>query len=127
VLISNYLEAISMMRGLVRDMALVGVAVGLGWWARGGNGAVMAQQRGSSSSSSARGASSSGDSNLAFQMMGDGPNAALLLYNPANRELYIYERVGSGNSSVSCAYSFSIANPGAAIRRENCPVGQLNP
>ncbi len=108
------------MRSLLRDVALLCVAVLIGWWARGANTAVMAQH--SSSSSSAR-----GDSELAFQLMGTGPDAALAVFNPGNRTLYVYTRVGAGNSSVPCSYGLWIANPGAAIRRENCPVGELIP
>ena len=114
-------------RSVVRDLALLCLAVAIGWWARSANTAVMAQHSSSSSSSSSRGGTASGDAGLAFQMFGTGPDAALTLYNPGNRTLYVYERAGGGNSVVNCTYSFTIANPGAAIRRENCPVGELVP
>jgi hypothetical protein len=104
---------------VVRGLALLGLAVAVGWWARGGGTTVLAQK--SSSSSSARG--SDADSNLAFQFVGAGSQQSLAIYNPDNRTLYVYPRVGEGNSHVSCEYSFSITRPGAAIDRQNCPVG----
>jgi hypothetical protein len=115
-------------RSVVRDLVLLCLAVAIGWWGRGANTAVLAQHSSSSpSSSSSRGGSATGDPTLAFQMTGNGPDAALTLYNPGNRTLYVYERAGAGNSVVNCTYSFAIANPGAAMRRENCPVGDLVP
>jgi len=68
-----------------------------------------------------------GDSSLAFQMTGVGTQAALTVYNPANRTLYVYPRIGEGNSYVSCSYSFRVSRPGAPIERENCPVGDQLP
>jgi hypothetical protein len=108
------------MRSLLRDVALLCVAVLIGWWARGANTAVKAAGAGGSSASS-------GDAGLAFQLMGSGPDQALAVFNPGNRTLYVYARVGAGNSSVGCSYSLTIANPGAAVRRNNCPVGELVP
>ena len=117
------------LRSVVRDLVLLCLAVAIGWWVRGANTAVMAQHSGSStSSSSSRGGSATADPpTLAFQMTGNGPDAALTLYNPGNRTLYVYERAGAGNSVVNCTYSFAIASPGAAIRRDNCAVGDLIP
>lgn len=109
-------------RSVVRDLALVCVAVSIGWWFRGAGTAVLAQR-----STSARGAYVGGDANLAFQLVGAGSGASLALYNPANHRLYIYNRVGEGNSYISCGYSFTISNPGAPIERENCPIGDLLP
>jgi hypothetical protein len=106
---------------VVRDLALVCLAVAVGWWWRGAGTTVLAQR--SSSSSSARG----GDSTLAFQMIGTGPDALLTVYNPDNRTLYMYPRIGAGSSTVNCAYSFKVSSPGAPLDRENCPVGELLP
>jgi len=108
-------------RSAIRDLALVCLAVAVGWWVRGAGTTVLAQR--SSSSSSSRG----GDSNLAFQVTGAGPDALLTVYNPDNRTLYMYPRIGLGNSHISCAYSFTVANPGAPIERANCPVGDQVP
>jgi hypothetical protein len=109
------------LRSVIRGLALFCLAVAVGWWWRGAGTPVMAQR--SSSSSSARG----GDSNLAFQLNGTGPDASLTVYNPDDRTLYVYLRVGAGNSYVSCGYSFKVSNPGAPIQRENCPVGAQVP
>ena len=100
------------LRSVVRDVALVCVAVGVGWWARGGDRPVFAQRSG-------------GDANLAFQMIGTGPDSTLVMYNPGNRTLYVYARAGAGNSTVNCTYSFAVNVPGAALERRNCPVGEL--
>jgi hypothetical protein len=106
---------------VVRDLALLCLAVAVGWWWRGAGTTVLAQR--SSSSSSSRG----GDAGLAFQVTGAGPDALLTVYNPDNRTLYMYPRIGSGNSHLSCAYSFTVAAPGAPIERANCPVGDQVP
>ena len=45
-------------RAVLRDVVLLGLAVAMGWWVRGGDLTVMAKQRSSSSSSSSRGGSS---------------------------------------------------------------------
>ena len=60
-------------------------------------------------------------------MMGAGPQAMLTVFNPGNRTLYVYQRIGEGNSHISCSYSFSVSEPGAAIERKNCPVGDQVP
>jgi hypothetical protein len=106
-------------RAVVRDLALLGVAVAAGWWLHDAGTTVLAQR--SSSSSSARG----GDVGLAFQLVGNGPQQSLTVYNPDNHTLYVYPRVTEGNSHISCLYSFTVARPGAAIERQNCPVGSL--
>ncbi len=97
---------------VVRDLALVCLAVAVGWWWRGAGTAVLA----SSSSSSA-------EANLAFQFVGSGPQQSLAVFNPENHTLYVYPRVAEGNSHISCEYSFTINKPGAAMDRQNCPVG----
>jgi len=108
---------------VVRDLALLGVAVSVGWWVRGAGAPVLAQH--SSSSSSARG--SGGDESLAFQFVGSGPQQSLAVFNPENHTLYVYPRVGEGNSHISCEYSFTINRPGAPMDRQNCPVGSQVP
>jgi hypothetical protein len=104
------------LRSVLRDLALVCVAVAVGWWAHGAGTTVLA-----------RGESSSTTENLAFQLSGVAPETALTVYNPGNRTLYVYPRIGAGNSHISCGYSFSIPNPGAPIARANCPMGELLP
>jgi hypothetical protein len=102
---------------VVRDLMLVCFAVAIGWWARGAGTAVLARSE----------ASSTTEDNLAFQLSGVAPETALTVYNPGNHTLYVYPRVGQGNSHISCGYSFSIPRPGAPIDRSNCPAGDFLP
>jgi hypothetical protein len=115
VSISSF-EDNSMMRvgSVVRGLALVCLAVAVGWWLRGAGRTVLAD-------SSSRGS----DAGLEFQMTGAGPQAALTVYNPGNRTLYLYQRIGEGNSHISCAFSFTVSSPGGPIERKNCGVGEL--
>jgi hypothetical protein len=99
---------------VVRDLALLCLAVAVGWWWRGAGTTVLAQRSGASSA-------------LAFQMSGTGPDALLTVYNADSRTLYMYPRIGAGSSTVNCAYSFKVPSPGAPLQRENCPVGGLTP
>jgi hypothetical protein len=98
---------------VVRDLALLCLAVAIGWWLRGAGTAVFAQR--------------SASSELAFQMTGTGPDALLTMYNADTRTLYMYPRIGAGSSTVNCAYKFKVSSPGAPLQRENCPVGGLMP
>ena len=100
-------------RAVVRDVALLCVAVAAGWWLKGAGTAVYAQHSGRLAVS-----------NLAFQLVGFGPQQWLTVYNADNRTLYAYPRVGEGNSHISCVYSFTVERPGAPIERQNCPVGE---
>jgi hypothetical protein len=113
------------LHSVLRDVALVCLAVAIGWWARGAGSPVLAQRAPSSSSS--RSSSSASDADLAFQLFGSGYDSALAAYNPSNRVLYVYQHVAQGNSSVNCTYSYSIPNPGAPIQRHNCEPGDLVP
>ncbi|HEV2645581.1 MAG TPA: hypothetical protein VGU46_04365 [Acidobacteriaceae bacterium] len=106
-------------RVMVRDAALLCLAGVAGWWLHDVGTTVLAQR--SSASSSARG----GDGNLAFQLVGNGPQQSLTVYNAESHTLYVYPHVMEGNAHISCAYSFTITRPGAAIDRQNCPVGEL--
>jgi hypothetical protein len=102
------------LRSVVRDLALLCLAVAVGWWWRGAGTTVLAQRSGS-------------DANLAFQFVGSGPQQSLAVISPESHTLYVYPRVGEGNSHISCEYSFTINRPGAAIERQNCPVGDQVP
>ena len=104
---------------VIRDLTVVAIAVSAGWWLRSAGTPVLAQ-RSSSSSSSSRGA----DAGLEFQLSSGGPQASLTVYNPENNTLYVYPRVGQGNSNISCEYSLTVARPGGPIQRTNCPVGE---
>jgi hypothetical protein len=88
-------------------LAIVGL-VALGFWV--------------GSSAHVKAASSSGYG-VAFQMNGVSDNSALMAYHPESRSLYVYRGATVGNSVVPCALKFEIGEPGAALRRTNCPVG----
>lgn len=92
------------LRSVIRDLALLCLAIPVGWWGGDAGKDCVA----SSSSSTSRGS----DAWLEFQMMGAGPQAALTAYNPGKRTLYVYQRIGEGNSNISCSYSFTVSNPG---------------
>ena len=102
------------LRSVLRDLALLCLAVAVGWWVRGAETTVLAQR-------------SSSDAALVFQLTGIGSQQSLAVFNPQNHTLYVYPRIGEGNSHISCEYSFTIANPGLAIDRQNCPVGEQVP
>jgi hypothetical protein len=105
------------LRRVAGSTALLCLAIAGGWWGRGAGSAVLAGSPSSSSSGSG------GDANLAFQLVGNGPQQSLTVFNPENHTLYVYPRVTEGNSHISCEYSFTVTRPGAAIDRQNCPVG----
>jgi hypothetical protein len=67
-------------------------------------------------------ASSAGDG-VSFQMEGVSDNSALLVYHPDSKSLYVYRGATIGSSVVQCAYMFQIGQPGAPLKRSNCPVG----
>jgi hypothetical protein len=101
-------------RAVVRDLALLCLAVAAGWWVRGAGTAVYAQHSGGSSGA-----------NLAFQLVGAGPQQSLTVYNPDNRTLYVYSHINDGDSHVSCYNSFTLERLGGPIDRQNCAVGEL--
>jgi hypothetical protein len=100
-------------RELFRDMVLVAAAVAVGWWCHGTS--VHAE----------RGADSG--SNLAFQFLPGGDQSSLSVYSPEDRTIYIYPRVGTGNSHISCMYMFHMRQLGGSIDRENCKPGSQLP
>ena len=104
------------LRSVFRDLALACVAVLIGWWLHKPGTVVLARDSGPAS-----------DAGLAFQLSGIGPDTSLTVYNPDNRTLYVYQRIGQGNSHISCGYSFTISKPGAPIDRQNCPIGDQVP
>ncbi|HUD22018.1 MAG TPA: hypothetical protein VMQ60_04175 [Acidobacteriaceae bacterium] len=112
------------LRSVVRDLAVVCVAVAVGWWGRDAGNPVLAQR--SNSSSTSRGMST-GDSSLAFQFDSGAPQQSLSVYDPASRTIFVYPRVGVGNTYINCEYSLTITVPGAPIQRQNCPIGEQVP
>lgn len=105
---------------VARIIAVAGIAVSVGWWLRSADTAVTAGRSSPSSNSGS-------DAGLEFQLSAGGPQSSLTVYNPSNHTLYVYPRVGVGNSSISCEYSLTVSQPGAAIQRRNCPVGEQVP
>lgn len=98
-------------RKVLRDVALVALAAALGWWCHP---AAVHAQRGI-------------EGNLDFQFMPGGDQLSLSIYSPADRTIYVYPRVGTGNANVSCEYMFHVHQPGGAIQRENCRPGTVLP
>ena len=105
---------------VARIIAVAGIAVSAGWWLHGADAPVMAGRSSSSSNSGS-------DTGLEFQLSTGGPQSSLTVYNPANHTLYVYPRVGVGNSSINCEYSLTVNQPGGPIQRKNCPVGDQAP
>ncbi len=68
-------------------------------------------------------AASNSEGGVSFQMDGVSDTSALLVYHPESRSLYVYRGATVGSSVVQCAFKFQIGDPGAALRRTNCPVG----
>jgi hypothetical protein len=62
-----------------------------------------------------------------FQMDDINPASALLVYQPETRTVYVYQGSTTGSSNVQCSYKFQMTRPGAVLRREPCPVPELNP
>ena len=83
---------------------------------------LLALGYGLGSTSQVKAANSSGDG-VSFQMDGVSDNSALLVYHPESKSLYVYRGATVGNSVVQCAFKFQIGEPGAALRRTNCPIG----
>ena len=97
---------------LRNGLAILGL-IALGYW-------LGSSSHGSISQVQA--ASSSGDG-VSFQMDGVSDNSALLVYHPESKSLYVYRGATVGSSVVQCAFKFQIGEPGAALRRTNCPIG----
>lgn len=103
---------------LLRWVFVMVGAAGFGWWARGTHEVrVLAQGN--------EGNRNFGADGLAFQLGGVSPETALTVWNPNNRNLYIYTGALMGNSQVNCAYSLHIERAGAPIQRQNCPIGSI--
>ncbi len=98
-------------REWLRDAVLVAAAVGVGWWMHG-VGAVHA---------------AGGDGGMAFQFTPGGDQSSLAVYDPEERTLYVYPRVGVGNSHIGCQYMFHLRRMGDSIDREICKPGSVLP
>ena len=97
---------------LARDLALVTVALGTGWWAHTPAPAVHAAEY-------------PGDPFFQFSnVAGEG---TLTLYNPNDRTLYVYSGVLTGSSNKNCTYAIKLERAGAPLQRTNCQIGSLFP
>lgn len=98
-------------------------------WARNGLalGAVLAFGFWLGAGRAVNASSSDAGMGVQFQMDGINPASALLVYQPETRTIYVYQGATTGNSNVQCSYKFQMTRPGEVIRREQCPVPQLNP
>lgn len=94
-------------------LALAG-ALALGWWF-GAAGTVKASgydQR-------------AGD--VQFQLTGVNESSSLLIYQPWNKTVYVYQGATTGNSNLQCGFKFELGAPGGAIQRTNCAAHTLLP
>lgn len=60
-----------------------------------------------------------------FQLQEVHPNSTLLVYQPSDKTIYVYQGATIGNSSLQCSYLYHMDAPGGVIRRENCAVPSL--
>lgn len=95
---------------LLRNMVLIAIAFGMGWWAHSDR-RVQAQ--------------TSGD--VFFQISGAGPDSDLMLYYPDQNAIYLYQSVLTGLNFLPCAYKFQLGKPGAPITRHICPIVDFRP
>jgi hypothetical protein len=107
------------LRSVFRDLTLVCLAIAVGWWGRDAGKTVLAQH----TSTSSRGMSA----DFAFQLDSGGPQQSLSVYDPATHTIFVYPRVGVGNTYINCEYRLMITAPGAPIQRQNCPIGDQTP
>jgi hypothetical protein len=76
---------------------------------------------------SVKASSSEAGMGVQFQLAGVSEASSLLVYQPETRTVYVYQGATAGSSNVQCSYKFQMTRPGEVIRREQCPVPELNP
>ncbi len=99
-------------RSRVRDLALVIVALGIGWWAHTPSRAVHAAEY---------------NDVPFFQFSTVAGEGTLTLYSPNDRSLYVYSGVLTGDSNKNCTYAIKLGRAGAPLERSNCQIGSLLP
>ncbi len=99
-------------RSFVRDLALVAVALGVGWWAHSPSRAVHAAE---------------GSEFPFFQFSSVAGEGTLTLYSPNERSLYVYSGVLTGGATKNCTYAIRLGRAGAPLERTNCQIGSLLP
>jgi hypothetical protein len=62
---------------------------------------------------------------MQFQLQGTGPATQLGVYFGAEKDLYVYQGVGAGSSSVNCSFKLHMSRPGGPVERVNCAVGKI--
>ena len=62
---------------------------------------------------------------MQFQLQGTGPATQLGVYFGTEKDLYVYQGVGAGSSSVNCSFKLHMNKPGGPIERVNCGVGKV--
>jgi hypothetical protein len=82
------------------------VAMCAGWWLHG-NRVVAAQ-----------------NAEPQFQWQSLGADAALSVYYPSDRVLYVYRGATTGNARVNCAFQYKVSRPGDPLERTNCAIGK---
>jgi hypothetical protein len=96
-------------RNWLRDITLVALAFGIGWWAHTGR-TVHAQ-----------------NSDVFFQFESINPNSALSLYYPDQKTIYVYQPAAVGYSTLNCAFLFKLDQPGGPVQREPCKAPSFQP
>lgn len=93
-------------------LAMVGV-LAIGFWLGAGR------------SVKASGNNYGGD--VEFQLTGVNETSSLLVYQPGEKTVYVYQGANTGNASLQCSYMFQLDRPGNVIHRANCGPSQLIP
>jgi hypothetical protein len=98
-------------------------------WTRNGLalGAVLAFGIWLGAGRTVKASSSDAGMGVQFQLDGINPASALLVYQPETRSIYVYQGTTVGSSNAQCSYKFQMTRPGEVLRREPCPVPELNP
>ena len=99
-------------QSIVRDLALVTLALAVGWWAHTPSRAVHAAE--------------SYESPF-FQFSTAAGEGTLTLYSPNDRSLYVYSGVLTGSSNKNCTYAIKLGRAGGPLERSNCQIGSLLP
>ena len=104
-------------RSLVRDVALVTVALAAGWWAHTPAPAVHAAEYH---------AAQAADTPF-FQFSNVAGEGTLTLYSAGDHSLYVYSGMLTGGSNKNCTYAIKLGRAGAPLQRTNCQMGSLLP
>ena len=101
---------------LARDLALVSLALGAGWWAHTPAHAVHAAD-----------SRSAADESPFFQFSNVAGEGTLTVYSRNDHSLYVYGGVLTGSSNKNCTYAIKLGRAGAPVQRTNCAIGSPLP